>query len=82
MLRQSCGRWLRSQPVDTAQDVREQVPGDGDLCHLEGNVAPDSDNLAANLNQPVPEGRHRPVLNGIRQRQCAQEVAKILGKCM
>ena len=41
-----------------------------------------ADNLAANLDQPVPERRHRPVFNGIRQRQCAQEVAEIIGERM
>jgi hypothetical protein len=38
--------------------------------------------LAADLDQPVPERRHRPLLHGIRQRQSAQEVAEVVGECV
>ena len=39
-----------------------------------------ANDLAADLDQPVPERRHRPLLHGIRQRQSAQEVAGIVGE--
>jgi hypothetical protein len=38
--RSSCGSWLWPEPVDEAQDVGEQVSGNGDLRHLEGYIAP------------------------------------------
>ena len=38
--------------------------------------------LAADLDQPVPERRQRPVPHGIRQRQSAQEVAEVVGECV
>jgi len=41
-----------------------------------------ADNLRADFDQPVSERRHRPLLHGIRQRQCAQEVAEIVGERM
>jgi hypothetical protein len=52
----SCGTRLWSEPVDAAQDVREQVPGNGNLCDLEGDLASVSDNLAAD---PVTTLRQR-----------------------
>jgi hypothetical protein len=64
------------------QDISEQVSGNGDLGHLEGNVAPVVHDLAADLDQPVPERRHRPLLHGIRQRQSAQEVADVVCDCV
>ena len=53
----SCGIWRGSEPVDATQDVGEQVPGNGDLRHLERNVAPVANDLAADLGQPVSERR-------------------------
>ena len=38
--------------------------------------------MANDLDQPVPERRHRPLLHGIRQRQSAQEVAEVVGECV
>jgi hypothetical protein len=36
--------------------------------------------LRANLDQLLLECRHRPVLDRLRCRQCAQEVAEIIGE--
>ena len=38
--------------------------------------------LAADLDQPVPERRHRPVPHGVGQGQGSQEVAEVVGKCV
>jgi hypothetical protein len=38
--------------------------------------------LAADLDQPVPERRHRPVPHGIGQGQGSQEVPEIVGECV
>jgi hypothetical protein len=38
--------------------------------------------LAADLDQPVPERRQRPVPHGIRQGQGSQEVAEVVGECV
>lgn len=78
----SCGTWLWSEAVDAAQDVGEQVPGNGDLGHLECDVAPVAYDLAANLDQPVSQCHQRPLLDGLRQRQGAQKVAQIVGQGM
>ena len=80
--RSSCGSWLWPEPVDEAQDVGEQVSGNGDLRHLEGYIAPVADDLAANLDQFVSQTGQRPVPHGIRQGQGSQEVAEIVGKCV
>ena len=41
----SCRGWRRSEPVDTAQDVGEQVTRNDNLGHLERDVAPVAHNL-------------------------------------
>ena len=51
--RRSCRSRLRSEPVDTVRDVAEQVTGDGDLGHLEDDVAPVAHDL---------RGRNWPIL--------------------
>jgi hypothetical protein len=78
MFRPSCRNRFSSEPVDAAQEVGEQVSRDCDLRHLERDVSA----MAHDLDQPVPERRHRPLLHGIRQRQSAQEVAEVVGKCV
>jgi hypothetical protein len=50
-VRRSCRGWRRPEPVDAAQDVGEQVTGDGDLGHLERDVAPVADDLRADLDE-------------------------------
>ena len=82
MLRQSCRSWLWSEPLNAAQYVGEQVSRDCDLRHLEGNVAPVAHDLAANLYQPVSQRRQRPVVDGFRQREGAQEVTEVVGERM
>ncbi|MDG2406617.1 MAG: hypothetical protein P8M25_17275 [Paracoccaceae bacterium] len=53
--RPSCRNRFSSEPVDAAQDVSEQASRDCDLGHLEGYIAPVADDLAANLDQFIPE---------------------------
>jgi hypothetical protein len=41
-----------------------------------------ADDLRANLDQLFLQARQRPILDGLRRRQRAQEVAEIVGECM
>jgi len=50
-VRWSCWGWLRSEAADAAQDVSEQVTRNGDLSHLESDVAPVAHDLRANLDE-------------------------------
>ncbi len=70
----------RPQPVNQAQDLSEQSFGDGDLCELECDVAARSHDLGADLDELVVQRGHGPVLDLLRQRQRAQEVAEIVGE--
>jgi hypothetical protein len=48
--------WQRAQFRDQPQDVAEQMPGDGDLGHLEGDVAAVAHDLRADLDELSPSG--------------------------
>ena len=80
--RPSCGSRFWPEPLNAVQYVGEQVPGNGDLRHLEGNVAPVVHDLAADLDQPVPERRQRPVLHGVGHGQGSQAGAEIVDECV
>ncbi len=69
-----------SQIIDQPQDLSEQVTGHCHLGQLKGDVAPVSDDLGTDLHQLLPKRRQRPVLDLLRQRQRAQEVADIPGE--
>ena len=47
----SCWEGRRSEPIDPAADVGEQVTRDGDLGHLEDDVATMVDDLRTNLDE-------------------------------
>jgi len=64
-VRWSCWGWLRSEPVDAVQDVGEQVTRDGDLGHLEDDVAAMAHDLRSVLYELLPQRRQRPLLYGI-----------------
>ena len=53
---------------------------DGDLDHLEGDIASMADDLRADLNQLFLQARQRPVLDRLRRRQRPQEVAELCAK--
>lgn len=72
-------RW-RPQFRDHAQDIGEEIFGNGHLRHLEGGVAGMAHDLRADLDQLLPQRRHRPVADRLRRRQRAQEVAEIVGQ--
>ncbi len=74
--------WLRSEPVDAAQDVGEQVTRNGDLGHLEDDVAPVAHDLRADLDELFPEAGQRPLLHGIGQSERAHEIAEVVGERM
>src|SRR6516162_2899690 len=56
--------WLRDQP----QNLLEHLPCDGDLGHLEDNIAAVAHHLRADLDQLVLQTRQRPVLDRLRRR--------------
>ena len=58
------------------------MPGNGDLGDLEGDTAAMADDLGADLDQLLLQARQRPVLDRLRRRQRAQEIAEILGERM
>ena len=47
----SCWEGRRSEPIDSAEDVGEQVTRDGDLGHLEDDVATVAEDLRADLDE-------------------------------
>ena len=47
----SCWEGRRSEPIDSAEDVGEQVMRDSDLGHLEDDVATVADDLRADLDE-------------------------------
>jgi hypothetical protein len=55
---------LRPQFRDQPQDLLEHLPWDGDLGHLEGNIAAVADDLRADLDQLLLQAGQRPVLIG------------------
>ena len=62
------GRRSRDQP----QNLGEQHSRNGDLGHLEGNVAAVADELGADLDQLLPQAGQRPVLDRLRRCKRAQ----------
>ena len=64
------GWWLRPQFCDEAQNLLEHLPGDGDLGHLERDVAGVADDLRADLDQLLFQRRQRPILDRFGRRQC------------
>ena len=54
----------------------------GDLGHLEGDIAAVAHDLRANLDEFLFEARQRPILDWFGRRQRAQEVAEIVGQRM
>jgi hypothetical protein len=74
--------WQRPQFGDQPEDFGEKVSRNGDLSHLEGDIAPVVDDLRADLDQLLLETCQRPVRDRLRRRQRAQEVAEIVGERM
>src|SRR5262249_28962237 len=74
--------WLRPQFRDEPQNLLEHLPCDGDLGHLEDNIAAVSHHLRADLDQLVLQTRQRPVLDRLRRRQRAQAIAGVVGERM
>src|SRR5499427_9470057 len=74
--------WLRPQFRDEPQNLLEHLPWDGDLGHLEDNIAAVAHYLRADLDQFFLQGRQRPVLDRLRRRQRAQEIAEVVGERM
>ena len=67
---------------DHPQDVGEQISRNGDLGHLERDIAPMADDLRADLDELLLQTRQRPIFDRLRRRQSAQEIAEIVGQRM
>src|SRR6266699_5226695 len=74
--------WLRPQFRDEPQNLLEHLPWDGDLRHLEDDVASVAHHLRADLDQLLLQARQRPVLDRLRCCKRAEKVAKIIGERM
>src|SRR5262249_27111948 len=77
-------RWWRLRPQfrDEPQNLFEHLPCDGDLGHLEENIPAVAHHLRADLDQLFLQTRQRPVLDRLRRRQRAQEIAEVVGERM
>ena len=58
------------------------MPWDGNLGHLEGDVAAVAHDLRADLDQLLLQARQRPILDRLWRRQGAQQIAEIVGERM
>ena len=74
--------WLRPQFRDEPQNLLEHLPCDGDLGHLEDNIAAVAHDFRTDLDQLVLQTRQRPVVDRLRRRQRAQEIAEVVGERM
>src|SRR6266699_1167795 len=74
--------WLRPQFRDEPQNLLEHLPWDGDLGHLEGDIAAVAHDLRADLDQLLLQARQRPILDRLRCCKRAEKVAKIIGERM
>ena len=70
----SCGCERRLQPQfgDQPQNLLEHLPGNGDLGHLEGDIAAVADDLRADFDQLFLQARQRPILDRLVRGQRAQ----------
>ena len=76
----SCWEGCRSEPIDPAEDVGQQVTRDSDLSHLEDDIATVADDLRADLDELFAQRGQCPLLHCIGQRECEHEVAEIVGE--
>jgi len=66
--------------VHPSQCVGKQISRDGDLGHLECDVAAVAHDLRADLDELLLQARHRPIFNRLWRRQRAQEIAEVVGE--
>ena len=80
--RSSCWYWRRPQPQasDAAQDFGKQGARHCDLGQLEHDVAAMAHDPGADLDQLLAQRGQRPMLDPLRQGQCAQEVGEVVGE--
>ena len=72
--------WLRPQFRDEPQNLLEHLPCDGDLGHLEDDIASVAHDFRADLDQLLLQPRERPVLDRLWCCKRAEKVAKIVGE--
>ena len=68
------GVWRRESPHVLAALLRRH----GDLGELKDDVAPMAHEPRTDLDQPLAQGRERPLRHLVRQRQRAQEVGQVV----
>src|SRR5262244_3950896 len=74
--------WLRPQFRDEPQNLLEHLPCDGDLGHLEDDIAAVAHYLRADLDQLVLQACQGPILDRLGRRQRPQEIAEVVGERM
>ena len=62
---------------DQPQDIAEHVSWHGDLGRLEGQVAAVADDLGADLDELLPQGRQRPALDRLAQGSVRTKLARL-----
>jgi hypothetical protein len=67
------------QPLDALENLPKERPGQVAFGKLEGEVPRVPDQSSAGLEQALLEARERPILDGDRQDEPAEEVAEVVG---
>jgi hypothetical protein len=60
----------------------EYLRGNGDLGHLEGDLAAVAHDFRADLDQLLLQARQRPILDRLGRRQSTKEITEIVGERM
>ena len=76
----SCRKWPRPEQRDPTEDLGEQRSRHRHFGQLEHDVAAVADDSGTDLDQLLAQGGERPLLDLLRQRQRAHEVAKVVGE--
>jgi hypothetical protein len=74
------GDGRRAQRRNQPQDVSEQVARDGNLGHLEGDVATVANDCCAYFAELLTQTRERPLLDRLRRCERAKEVPNIVSQ--
>jgi hypothetical protein len=64
------------------QNLLEHMPWDSDFGHLAGELAAAARQLATDLDQLFLQARQQPILDRLRRRLDAQNIAEIVGQRM
>ena len=73
-------RWRPTQTIDHSQDALEYSAWQTRFGHLEDGITRMFDQPRAGLDQAFPERGQRPGCDGLRRRDGAQEIGKVVGQ--